>query len=94
MYLHVTKDMRQPIFVYYQLDNLYQNHRRYDLLFIASQKGGLDKFVGPNKNYACNNQENLGEIYNNANGHESLGDGAAAASGHENLDENSMLPRG
>ncbi|GJN13068.1 hypothetical protein PR202_ga31401 [Eleusine coracana subsp. coracana] len=27
--LMVTKDMKQPIFVYYQLDNFYQNHRRY-----------------------------------------------------------------
>ncbi|WVZ77697.1 hypothetical protein U9M48_025535 [Paspalum notatum var. saurae] len=27
--LTVTKDMDQPIFVYYQLDNFYQNHRRY-----------------------------------------------------------------
>ncbi|CAN6243234.1 unnamed protein product [Urochloa humidicola] len=27
--LTITKDMKQPIFVYYQLDNFYQNHRRY-----------------------------------------------------------------
>ncbi|PKA64091.1 ALA-interacting subunit 3 [Apostasia shenzhenica] len=27
--LKVTKDMDQPIYVYYQLDNFYQNHRRY-----------------------------------------------------------------
>ncbi|KAG8075002.1 hypothetical protein GUJ93_ZPchr0006g45843 [Zizania palustris] len=27
--LTVTEDMNQPIFVYYQLDNFYQNHRRY-----------------------------------------------------------------
>ncbi|KAM0915159.1 hypothetical protein ACQ4PT_011056 [Festuca glaucescens] len=27
--LRVKKDMKQPIFVYYQLDNFYQNHRRY-----------------------------------------------------------------
>ncbi|KAK1612672.1 hypothetical protein QYE76_036345 [Lolium multiflorum] len=26
--LTVTKDMKQPIFVYYQLDSFYQNHRR------------------------------------------------------------------
>ena len=26
------KDMKQPIFVYYELDNFYQNHRRYDVL--------------------------------------------------------------
>ncbi|KAK4837310.1 hypothetical protein QYF36_004424 [Acer negundo] len=25
----VTKFMRQPIYIYYQLDNFYQNHRRY-----------------------------------------------------------------
>ncbi|KAJ4799104.1 LEM3 (ligand-effect modulator 3) family protein / CDC50 family protein [Rhynchospora pubera] len=25
----ITKDMNQPIYVYYQLDNFYQNHRRY-----------------------------------------------------------------
>jgi hypothetical protein len=25
----VTKYMKQPIFVYYELDNFYQNHRRY-----------------------------------------------------------------
>lgn len=25
----ITKDMTQPIYVYYQLDNFYQNHRRY-----------------------------------------------------------------
>jgi hypothetical protein len=24
--------MKQPIFVYYELDNFYQNHRRYDVL--------------------------------------------------------------
>lgn len=27
--LTVTKFMKQPIFVYYELDNFYQNHRRY-----------------------------------------------------------------
>nr|GEW26405.1 hypothetical protein [Tanacetum cinerariifolium] len=27
--LHVHKDMKHPIYVYYQLDNFYQNHRRY-----------------------------------------------------------------
>ncbi|CAH1449739.1 unnamed protein product [Lactuca virosa] len=27
--LTVTKRMKQPIYVYYQLDNYYQNHRRY-----------------------------------------------------------------
>ncbi|KAG8386549.1 hypothetical protein BUALT_Bualt03G0159900 [Buddleja alternifolia] len=27
--LRVPKHMRQPIYVYYQLDNFYQNHRRY-----------------------------------------------------------------
>ncbi|AQL05233.1 Cell division control protein 50 [Zea mays] len=27
--LTVTKYMKQPIFVYYELDNFYQNHRRY-----------------------------------------------------------------
>ncbi|KAF2286579.1 hypothetical protein GH714_018074 [Hevea brasiliensis] len=27
--LRVTKRMKQPIYVYYQLDNFYQNHRRY-----------------------------------------------------------------
>ncbi|KAL3851001.1 hypothetical protein ACJIZ3_012883 [Penstemon smallii] len=27
--LTVPKDMSQPIYVYYQLDNFYQNHRRY-----------------------------------------------------------------
>ncbi|KAI5674529.1 hypothetical protein M9H77_14893 [Catharanthus roseus] len=27
--LNVTKRMKQPIYVYYQLDNYYQNHRRY-----------------------------------------------------------------
>ncbi|KAE8684343.1 ALA-interacting subunit 3 [Hibiscus syriacus] len=27
--LTVTKRMKQPIYVYYQLDNFYQNHRRY-----------------------------------------------------------------
>ncbi|VAI56351.1 unnamed protein product [Triticum turgidum subsp. durum] len=27
--LKVPKDMKQPIFVYYQLNNFYQNHRRY-----------------------------------------------------------------
>lgn len=27
--LTVTKEMKQPIYVYYQLDNFYQNHRRY-----------------------------------------------------------------
>lgn len=27
--IHVRKDMKHPIYVYYQLDNFYQNHRRY-----------------------------------------------------------------
>ncbi|KAH7533971.1 hypothetical protein FEM48_Zijuj04G0188100 [Ziziphus jujuba var. spinosa] len=27
--LTVPKDMRSPIYIYYQLDNFYQNHRRY-----------------------------------------------------------------
>jgi hypothetical protein len=27
--IKVTKHMKQPIFIYYQLDNFYQNHRRY-----------------------------------------------------------------
>lgn len=27
--LNVAKDMPGPVFVYYQLDNFYQNHRRY-----------------------------------------------------------------
>lgn len=28
-YITVPKDMKQPIYVYYELDNYYQNHRRY-----------------------------------------------------------------
>ncbi|KAM1032801.1 hypothetical protein ACFX2I_036344 [Malus domestica] len=28
-YLKVYKDMKAPIYIYYQLDNYYQNHRRY-----------------------------------------------------------------
>lgn len=27
--LKVEKEMKQPVFAYYQLDNFYQNHRRY-----------------------------------------------------------------
>lgn len=27
--MQVSKRMKQPIYVYYQLDNFYQNHRRY-----------------------------------------------------------------
>uniref|UniRef100_A0A452ZXR2 Uncharacterized protein n=1 Tax=Aegilops tauschii subsp. strangulata TaxID=200361 RepID=A0A452ZXR2_AEGTS len=31
--LTVTKDMKQPIYAYYQLDNFYQNHRRVRILY-------------------------------------------------------------
>ncbi|KAJ0042590.1 hypothetical protein Pint_18315 [Pistacia integerrima] len=27
--LNITKEMKSPVFIYYQLDNFYQNHRRY-----------------------------------------------------------------
>ena len=30
-YLQVPKKMKQPIYVYYQLENFYQNHRRYSM---------------------------------------------------------------
>jgi len=33
----VTKHMKQPIFVYYELDNFYQNHRRYAVFKICWQ---------------------------------------------------------
>lgn len=29
LFLQVTKTMKHPIYVYYQLENYYQNHRRY-----------------------------------------------------------------
>ncbi|XBJ17527.1 hypothetical protein VPH35_008912 [Triticum aestivum] len=31
--LTVTKDTKQPIYAYYQLDNFYQNHRRVRILY-------------------------------------------------------------
>lgn len=29
LFLQVTKTMKHPVYVYYQLENFYQNHRRY-----------------------------------------------------------------
>lgn len=31
--LQVPKDMKQPIYIYYELSNFYQNHRRYACAF-------------------------------------------------------------
>jgi hypothetical protein len=39
--LTVPKHMKQPIYVYYQLDNFYQNHRRY----VKSRSDGQLKYV-------------------------------------------------
>ena len=49
--------MKQPIYVYYQLDNFYQNHRRYVVCYpysanivatlaIPIAKGFLESFMG------------------------------------------------
>uniref|UniRef100_A0A0D9WSZ9 ALA-interacting subunit n=1 Tax=Leersia perrieri TaxID=77586 RepID=A0A0D9WSZ9_9ORYZ len=48
--LTITEDMKQPIFVYYQLDNFYQNHRRY----VKSRNDGqLRDAAKANQTSAC-----------------------------------------
>uniref|UniRef100_A0A0E0LEE4 ALA-interacting subunit n=1 Tax=Oryza punctata TaxID=4537 RepID=A0A0E0LEE4_ORYPU len=48
--LTITEDMNQPIFVYYQLDNFYQNHRRY----VKSRNDGqLRDAAKANQTSAC-----------------------------------------
>jgi hypothetical protein len=44
--LQVTKDMKQPIFVYYQLNNFYQNHRRYVLCCLRSPIYQRHRIIG------------------------------------------------
>ncbi|TVU08456.1 hypothetical protein EJB05_41861 [Eragrostis curvula] len=48
--LRITKEMKQPIFVYYELDNFYQNHRRYVKSRNDAQLRDAKK---PNQTSAC-----------------------------------------
>lgn len=41
--LQIEEDIQQPVFVYYQLDNFYQNHRRYVKSKDAKQLMGEDR---------------------------------------------------
>lgn len=52
--LTVPKDMKQPIFVYYQLNNFYQNHRRYvksrnDAQLRDASKANVTDFCDPER---------------------------------------------
>ncbi|XP_057461498.1 ALA-interacting subunit 3-like [Actinidia eriantha] len=55
--LRVLKRMKQPIYVYYQLDNFYQNHRRY----VKSRSDEQLKYVrSENDTSACKPEDNNG----------------------------------
>jgi hypothetical protein len=42
--IKIPKDMKAPVYVYYELDNFYQNHRRYVKSRADTQLRGDDKF--------------------------------------------------
>jgi hypothetical protein len=42
--IEIPKDMKAPIYMYYELDNFYQNHRRYVKSRADTQLRGDDKF--------------------------------------------------
>lgn len=45
----ITKDMKAPVHLYYQLDNFYQNHRRYVKSRDDKQMRGVDDWVKKNE---------------------------------------------
>ncbi|KAJ3679271.1 hypothetical protein LUZ60_017282 [Juncus effusus] len=58
--LTIPKDMNQPIYVYYQLDNFYQNHRRYvksrnDAQLRSKDEANTTSLCDPEK-YSANGQ--------------------------------------
>jgi len=44
--LHITQDMKAPVFLYYELTNFNQNHRRYVKSRADSQLRGIDVYNG------------------------------------------------
>ncbi|VVA97411.1 unnamed protein product [Arabis nemorensis] len=55
--LNITKRMKQPIYVYYQLENFYQNHRRYVKSRSDSQ---LRSVNNENQIGACKPEDDVG----------------------------------
>ncbi|KAI3893540.1 hypothetical protein MKW92_006011 [Papaver armeniacum] len=54
----VTKNMTQPIYVYYQLENFHQNHRRY---FMSRSDAQLRDIEGENDTESCKPEAETGD---------------------------------
>eukprot|EP00250_Pteridium_aquilinum_P020133 c24715_g2_i1 orf=1-543(-) len=58
--LHVSKHMKSPVYVYYQLDNFYQNHRRY--VKSRSDKQLKDNSTSDTDTEYCKPEQKLGGL--------------------------------